>query len=1413
MTSDSSLNQQIHPDDPTATYRGYRRQVLYCLFRLFDGGLPSDYILHPEGEEDLAIRDPDGKLVEIIQVKDYTKNLSISDFKPIFFQRILKYCHPSSTVKVTIAYFGKLGPELLTALDNDKEIPKRTITTLRNKELKNNDISNILRHLSAEQVSEAKLQEFILGKLKGIVTSGSPQQAFENLMWWLMNASENQLRLNRQDTIEKINQIGEFLSQRLAHEEEWNTSIIPISIKQNSCSEKQKQEFYRGGRVQPIHIANNLDVRRNELLWHIDQQFSHNDIVLIRAASGQGKTTLAYRYIADYSPNDFRFEVLRPTDIQHARNMALAISGHSEAIDVPTLLYLDVRPGDKAWSEFVREIAFLPNLKILITIREEDWFKSQVSVDDFIFSEVSLHFDEKTGESLFSALGENDSTGRYLNFEDAWAQLGERKTLFEFVYFITQEQQLAQRIKEQVASLQDDVRSEKLHPNELKLLKLVAVASAYEARIQLKKLVEHCAILEPQRTLQQFSDEFLLRTSDDGHFVEGFHAIRSEIMCSQLLDDVLDPWYDYAGEVISLLDEDDLELFLLCSFSRHPKFSEGIVSALSTFTPHTWVGIRGVCIALQWLGLNNYIDSNIQVIKDARTLAGSGWWTMLDWDVAKVNGGEKTDLFSDLIDTLPHFKLAAEASQKLTELQTNKSSVFSYFDNWITSRLITFSPPSSAFELMALAEVIFWVGHLEIETPNIQWITDDLLDTSLSTLPIYLFSEFAIATRKVSESSYNDWYLQNKDRIKAKIQEESDIIAMMEEGNCLVGHYIIGLDKEASILKIKKEATKASDSSIINGLSVERVDVLHRCIPGYENYGAKGYGHIFSLLSEEFDGSEKKISVENIMSPWLPNFNSLMLGIGEMRFRPVDWNEYFSSIQSMRLGVLNELKQLHSAIQITNIRKEKLFSDLDQWNKQKSVTTDEFMLPRAAVDEWGYISEGRTGKGNQVLASRFAALTQIELFAKALTEYRHAIGDFMRQAEQAIVILLGLRMADSELKRKACLSKANELGIPLKSMPSSVMNSIKALKALEQLHKIEIELKDKVHHTISISSSHIQEYEQLHKTVYLWCKFAYPDQFPDQSKVPKKRTTVTVAALEKGLRSSLTPTFNRIKNALIVLKKQGIRAYIHNEDVDWQQENALWISFDVDSPIESLNVLEVVWGTLIETLQPDCKKTVRQSALGYYWERIILVPLVKGKSVDRQVYANMQISTAHLFEAPHDQAWRFFSELVSEETWNRLSLPVWGQSKEWSLFQDFADAYTSLYLHIEHLADITRIESVESNSVGKNIFNNHQESQQKHAEPYLQKVLNAIESIANNIPELTNKAIQLRPHINDCFELVCELRDIVIPPVNEAQGTYALAGKEISAWRDQLKSGLSTLGIARYLWITDLLEEDFTNEI
>lgn len=1403
-------------DNPTATYRGYRRQVLYCLYRLFDDSLSSGSTLHPEGKEDLAIWSPEGSLLEVVQVKDYTNDLSASDFKPAFFERIRNYCTPDSKVKVTIAHFGALGSELLAALDNNKVTPQRTVRTLKTKLTEKGftqqDIENILAHIGTEKVDELRLQDFVFDKLKSTVTSASPQHAFENLMWWLMNASEHQLKINRCDAIEKINKIGKFLTRRLEHEKEWNTSIVPILMERSHCTEQQNREFYKGGRVRPVHIANNLDVRRNVLLRDINEQFLQNNVVIIRAASGQGKTTLAYRYIADYSPSNFRFEVLRPTDIQHARHMAQAICGHSEAIDVPTLLYIDVRPGDKAWVDFVREVSFLPKLKILITIREEDWFKSQVRVDDFIFSEVILNFDKETGKQIFLALSNKGETNKYLNFSDAWAQLGERKTLFEFVYLLTQEEQLARKIKDQITALQEEVRIGKLHPSELKLLKLVAVASAYEARIHLKSLVNSCQLLEPQATIKRFCDEFLLRASDDGHFVEGFHAIRSEIMCSELIDEAFDPWVMFASEVIELLDENDLELFLLCSFSRRQESSKEIVSALSSFSPKSWIGMRGVSTALLWLGLDEYVDTNLSVIKDAHTLVGSGWWMMLDWDIAQVTKEKGFGIFPGMRDTAPKFELAAEASEKLINLQTVKENVFLYFMEWIRRRINISFQPKSSIDFIAMAEVVFWVGHMNISLGN-NWDFEKLLDEALSILTIDTFGTFAIAVRKLSSSVYTDWYQKREEEIHNKLQRETNIVSLVKEDECLVGHYLIELDKKASSIK---KMTQNDDDHIVNAIAVERAELLSQCVPGYQTYGVTGYGHLFSLFNIPLDSSSKRMPVENIMLPYLPHFNALARGVAELRLRPESWHDFFAKNKIMRAKAQDNLVQLIKAIRIKDIKKEKLFQDFDKWNENKSSTTDEVLLPLIAVDEWGFISEGKSESGSTDFSDRFAALGQLKPFLKAVTRYRHSIGNFMRQSQEAVVLLLGLREAENEQQRSTCISVAKEHGIQENSIDLSVTNAFDALKFLEKLHRHEQELGIHASQHIPTSSYREEELTDLSKAVYHWCKFVSPEEFPTEKESSNKKSFAK--RLTGDLRECLIPTKNRIRESLKLLKKEGIRTNFLSEDVRWEQERVLWVSFDVDEAIDLLRAIDIIWKVLIDSLKSDHNKKIRQAVMGYYWQRIILVPLVAGKSIEQSAFVNMQITTAHLsLDEPSEQLWRFIPESVPDEIWDELSLSVWDKPERWYVFQRFFEAYNHLYQHIEHLADVIRIKNLNTNSTGEEIARKYLDKIRKKVEPHLQEAFDSWVAIVDEVNEIfkseTDILSEQWPNIFELPDTLSQLKESIVPPTDEIDGTYILAGDQLTLWRDQLKEGLPTLGVARYLWITDLFKQSETQKM
>ena len=125
-------------EDASATYRGFRNQALYALFRITTDPDATERVYRPEGSGDLAIYDRAMNLIEAVQVKDHTSDISLSHLKPKspkgFFARLRqrRQDHPACTTK--IATFGGLGPELSGAINNttksEREHRKKVVLKL-----------------------------------------------------------------------------------------------------------------------------------------------------------------------------------------------------------------------------------------------------------------------------------------------------------------------------------------------------------------------------------------------------------------------------------------------------------------------------------------------------------------------------------------------------------------------------------------------------------------------------------------------------------------------------------------------------------------------------------------------------------------------------------------------------------------------------------------------------------------------------------------------------------------------------------------------------------------------------------------------------------------------------------------------------------------------------------------------------------------------------------------------------------------------------------------------------------------------------------------------------------------------------------------------------------------------------------
>lgn len=1301
----------IYKDDPTATYRGYRRQALYCLHRVFDDGLTDDTVIQPEGNEDLEIRDRLGKRLEVVQVKDYSANLTASDFKPSFYQRISSLCKSDPSVKIKIVSFGTIGPELLKAYDNNHDTPKRPLSTLMKdrdetdkdghkqtiKGLSEDEAKEVFTRIETEVVDEATLTERVLEKLRATMTSGNPQVAFENLMWWLISSAEKQRRLTRSQTIEKLTQLGKFIANRNAHAQEWNVSIKPIesATPDAQTREKLSQEFFQGGRVRVEHIAAGLDVPRDRAIMAIHEAFKREDVVIVRGASGQGKTTLAYRYLLDWTPSDFRYQVEKAASLEHARLMAKAIAGHADNIDVPSIIYIDVRPGDNLWVEIVRELAGVNGIRVLVTIRAEDWFRSRVSAQDFVYADISMDFAEESASQLFANLRNAGYGDNQLDFKDAWLKLGERKTLFEFVYLVTQSEQLSRRVQAQIGILKDEVNRGELAVKELHLLRLVAVASAYEARLDLKALADFVGLPEPTRALERFGNEYLLRTSADGMHVEGFHAIRSEMIAQELTDAALQPRGMIEALLPPLVVEDDLESLLLCSFSRNEETVSDVLKKLDEVQLDTWIGVRAVLVALQWLGIKNYAAKNIHLVEEVRLRWPTGWYFILDWDLAQVKGGDGFGVVQLLTHTNPD---AATASTGYRNRQSDKNEVFTFARQWLKSFRLPNGGPDSITQFSAAGEVLYWLGHLGEKNRNVvAWLSVQSIKDAWSVLPLHLFARFAAGVFKFDAQLYADWVEMHREDIEQRIRADATIFALVQEGDCLVAHFVINIERKASDLQ------RADREASVNDLAVQRVEIISACLPGYAQYGAAGYGHQMSLFESLGDDSIKRIPLENIKMPWLPEFNALCRGAVEYEFRPDSWDSYFAKVRELREKVVIAFTNLRYVL--ANGADERLLNT-STWDECKKNLCSQFLLPKSAVDEWGFVTESRSSQIGEVKRTRFSAISKLEPFNNALNEYIRTLGSFFSQAIHALDLASNLKTAVNERARQAIVDKGKELGVHENSIRLSVISGMDGCIAMRQLKETEqmLHLEGRLGFDEEFAEKEIREFVE---TMRCWMSFCFPDQVLENVfKQKSSKRQKNRPRRSKDLRDFLKATFNRVSQELKKLKKDGIDAQVISETVKWNGDSSLWISFDVDHPLSSPVAIKALWEHLKIAFKPDRQKVARIKAIDWFWKRIVFVPLVQGRSLEKQALPNMNGVTLQLDDDLEPQLWRTFPEKISDGDWDELGLTAWEPQESWKVFDRFAAAYVALFHHVDHIADISRC-NVDLDSSGAEVLQNY----------------------------------------------------------------------------------------------------------
>ncbi len=1157
--------------------RGYRTQFLFTLYRILKS--EEEEVVFPEGEEDYSVRKV-GKLTEVVQVKDLSSPLQLSDFKPknqdSFFQRCLSLLRKGETPQIKIASFGKLGPELksLQESGDSSHVQKKLVGYGYDPK----EISRLFECLQILSFQEEAILGEVIKWLENTIVATDPSLAINLLHFWMYQLAEQQQSVNRLQLIEKIESVGTFLNERHRFLLEFGRSILQLGDgREISDSSTLKEQYNSGIAAQYTHILHGLDIQRPEKMEAIHDAFQKHSVVIIRGASGQGKSTLAYRYLHEYYLSSYVYCIKSTTDLAEVLDIAQAIKALARPFQRPFVIYLDVAPGDQYWLNLCQYLVEIPLCKILVTIREEDLHRSYSVGEILDVWQLSLQLTEKEAELIYKQFQQQFSIPHFLSFRDAWSRFGGDGPLLEFIYLLRQGERLESRLANQLKRIQDLAALEQDNA-QVVLLRYLAAAGAHDCRLDLWALLNRLSLSNPQRTLTHFEDEYLFRTSVDGRYLEALHPVRARLMMKLLCDPIVNPVEGMLQECFPLVIEDDWGNFIL-QYAYKFSWPSSMMQQLLSFQPKEWKTCQEVLSSLIWCGVRNYVDRNTEVLHRLRIAFPDGVFLALMMHIApNVDLSSLSAIFT------------AERRAELDEILASFTPINEFYSlatDWLTNSQFPVSiDTASAAELEGLGYILFWQHQLQAVRAISASQVEELNRIDTESVPISSLADLMLGLKFHSQLGKEIADVLSDGFLK-EYQASNDVVWLEDDQKMIKIHFL---------LSFRETEKDKFGENYFNGKAMHLLRLLRKAFPFREQYVSQGYGHQFASLPLPYDGSNKRLSSEALPLPWITDANGIFLNLTSWEDRIDDWESLLIELHQTRSQIAHSVESILNGLK--SICKHKKLKQPWKIIPDHPRPTGLIKLPKEAVDKWGYANDFADSNDTKKIFHRVPILQllfpELKSSFTAIKNFHASIRNFLDQCYKS----LALKEASQEWSKSDWEAKEDqlrELGYPKDNFRLSRYNLFEAygqlddyLRALATLSKGDLPVD-------SIEGLKVN----LSRLLIAWTYFVDTN--------PHRKMDLLTAS-QRWEKNMLNEVERRLIAGLQSLKtKEGLQDV---EIIRSQEFDGIWyVLLYIDSWVQTINSWDQIHGILRASMTPAPLGSGRRQVLSHHIKRIWVIPL------------------------------------------------------------------------------------------------------------------------------------------------------------------------------------------------------------
>ncbi len=863
-----------------AAWKGFSSQTVYIAYRLMI--LEDKFDMYPENVEDLMIK-KDDEVKELIQVKNLSTDLTLSDLEPkksdSFFRRILDY--KSEDLKIKVISFGNIGYEL----DQVNKRNEQCIKSFKNKMLSygytNEDIDWIIKHIEIKKENEELLRKNILLKInKDFKTSIATNIIFDCLINYISSLSRKVQMTNNKIWNNKVNDIIKDIVSIKGMYEQYGKTILNLSdYKTDKSIEVLLNEYRNGFDAKPDHIRNNLDIYRGKWIKNIEDAYKDNNVVVIRGISGQGKSSLAYRFLIDNFNEEFVFVVEHIRDFKQAEDIIVAINGLACSKTQETIIYIDITPYDTSWKWILEQIQKRDlNIKVLITIREEDYRRSNINSGLYELKEIEITLEKDEAEELYNIYGSN----YFLNFEEAWYSFGANGPFMEFMYMLSEKQTLTDKLTSQIDNI---IENESDADNWLKLLLIVSFAGKDNYKINFEILTEKINSNNFSKILKNLQKEYLIKLEKNSKYIVSTHALRAKILSNIIMDKIYVNKIELIINVLSCITEYYPTLIVEYLYDNLDSVEE-FIDQVTKVQFKTWTSYATLIRSMLWLDTYKLYLEKKEQFDFGNEICNDSFSILFIGDVTGY-------LKYDRQKTLKTLKSINENMVKTIEekIELNQFKVKYYYTdlllknitNYLNSKVI-----SKDDDYSKVRYVLFWLANrnmylTKVKVDNIDFSKlDEILDLMIG----------------LKIQNLDELYLVLLNKVKADVVKKYNIVSL-EENNEIFVRVLNNLDNK----------NEKSFSERV----MEVVYCIRRLYYGKSKYNVKMLG---TDLLEWFKipDTEKYIDSDRLPLDWLTDINRQLIDIDDYDKRTESWESYRKCIDEINKLILEFIKKYCEAL-------------------------------------------------------------------------------------------------------------------------------------------------------------------------------------------------------------------------------------------------------------------------------------------------------------------------------------------------------------------------------------------------------------------------------------------------------------------------------------------------------------------